>query len=101
MGSGGYMSWFRRDGSDLILQVQVQPRASNNALAGVIGDCLKVRLTAPPVEGQANEHLIAYLAKLFGVPKNSVILERGDTSRQKQLRIRSPKKLPENLDWDI
>ncbi len=95
------MSWFRRDGSDLILQIRVQPRASNDALAGVIGDCLKVRLTAPPVEGRANEHLIAYLAKLFGVPKNSVILERGASSKRKQLRIRSPKKLPENLDWGI
>ena len=70
-------------------------------MAGVIGDYLKVRLTAPAVEGRANQHLIAYLAKLFGVPKNSVILERGDTSRRKQLRICSPKKMPENLDWGI
>ena len=95
------MSWFRRDGTDLILQIRVQPRASNDALAGVIGDYLKVRLTAPPVEGRANEHLIAYLAKLFGVPKSSVILERGATSQRKQLRIRTPKRLPENLDWGI
>ena len=95
------MSWFRRDGTDLILQIRVQPRASNDALAGVIGDYLKIRLTAPPVEGRANEYLIAYLAKLFGVPKSSVILERGATSQRKQLRIRAPKKLPENLDWGI
>lgn len=94
------MNWFRRDGSDLILQIRVQPRASQDALAGVTGDYLKVRLTAPPVEGRANEYLIAYLARLFGVPKNRVILERGDTSRLKQLRICSPKKLPQDLDWD-
>ncbi len=94
------MSWFRRDGSDLILQVRVQPRASRDAIAGVMGDCLKIRLTAPPVEGKANNHLIAYLAELFGVPKNHVILERGDSSKQKRLRIRTPKKLPKNLDWD-
>lgn len=94
------MGWFRRDGSDLILQIRVQPRASADSIAGVIGDCLKVRLTAPPVEGKANEHLIAYLARLFGVPKSQVILERGDTSKHKQLRIRSPRKLPENLDWN-
>ncbi|MBI3777521.1 MAG: YggU family protein [Gammaproteobacteria bacterium] len=93
------MSWFRRDGSDLILQVRVQPRASRDAIAGVMGDCLKIRLTAPPVEGKANNHLIAYLAELFGVPKNHVILERGDSSKQKRLRIRTPKKLPKNLDW--
>lgn len=95
------MGWFRRDGSDLILQIRVQPRASKDAIAGIMGDCLKIRLTAPPVEGQANNHLIAYLARLFGVPKNHVILERGDASRLKQLRICSPKKLPDNLDWAL
>lgn len=66
-----------------------------------MGDSLKVRLTSPPVDGQANNHLIAYLAELFGVPKNCVILEQGANSRRKQLRIRSPIKLPENLDWGI
>ena len=95
------MGWFRRDGSDIILQIRVQPRASKDAIAGVMGDSLKIRLTSPPVEGKANDHLTAYLARLFGVPKSHIILERGATSRQKQLRIRSPKKLPENLDWDI
>lgn len=95
------MSWFRRDGADVVLQVQIQPRASRDAVAGVIGDRLKIRLTAPPVEGRANEHLIAYLAKLFGVSKSSVILEQGDSARYKRLRIRSPKKYPESLDWRI
>lgn len=93
------MAWFRRDGSDLILQVRVQPRASVDAVSGIGGDYLKIRLTAAPVEGKANERLIAYLARLFGVPKSHVILERGDRSKHKILRIRSPKKLPENLDW--
>jgi uncharacterized protein len=93
------MGWFRRDGSDLILQVRVQPRASADAIAGVMGEHLKIRLTAPPVEGKANEHLVAYLARLFGVPKSHVILERGGTSKLKSLRILSPTKLPENLDW--
>jgi uncharacterized protein (TIGR00251 family) len=93
------MVWFRRDGPDLVLQVHVQPRASADALAGVMGDRLKIRLTAPPVEGRANEHLVAYLAKLFGIPRQQVVLERGESSKYKQLRIRSPQKLPENLDW--
>jgi uncharacterized protein len=89
--------WFRREGPDIILHVQVQPRASTDAVAGVIGDYLKIRIAAPPVEGRANEHLIAYLAKLFGVPKNSVILERGDTAKRKVVRVRSPGKLPDIL----
>jgi len=95
------VGWLRRDGPDLVLQVQIQPRASSDAIAGVLGDRLKIRLTAAPVEGKANEHLIAYLARLFGVPKSQVILERGAGSKHKQLRIHSPKKLPENLDWDV
>jgi uncharacterized protein (TIGR00251 family) len=93
------VAWFRQEGSDLILQIQVQPRASRDAVAGVMGSHLKIRLTTPPVDGRANEHLIAYLAKLFGVPKSSVILEQGAASRRKLLRIRSPKKRPDNLDW--
>jgi uncharacterized protein (TIGR00251 family) len=95
------VGWLRRDGPDLVLQVQIQPRASSDAIAGVLGDRLKIRLTAAPVEGKANEHLIAWLARLFGVPKSQVILERGAGSKHKQLRIHSPKKLPENLDWGL
>lgn len=95
------MGWLRRDGPDLVLQVQIQPRASSDAIAGVLGDRLKIRLTAPPVEGKANEHLIAWLARLFGVPRSQVILERGAGSKHKQVRIRSPRKLPEILDWDV
>lgn len=71
------MAWFRRDESDLILQVRVQPHASVDAVSGVVGDYLKIRLTAAPVEGKANERLIAYLARLFGVPKSHVILRAG------------------------
>ena len=93
------MGWFRRDGTDLILQLQVQPRAKSDAITGVIGDRLKIRLKAPPVEGRANGQLVAYLAKLFDVPRRHVVLERGDASQHKQLRIHSPQKLPENLDW--
>lgn len=95
------MNWFRREGADLVLQIQVQPRAKSDTIAGVIGDCLKVRLTAPPVDGRANEHLVAYLAKQFGVPRSHVVLERGASSKRKLLRILSPQKLPENLDWGM
>ena len=62
---------------------------------------MKIRLTAPPVDSRANEHLVAYLAKLFDVPRSHVELERGNASKRKQLRIRSPQKLPENLDWGM
>ena len=61
------MPWFRWDGEDLVLQVRIQPRASRNALAGVVGNYLKVRITAPPLEGRANAQLIAFVAKQFGI----------------------------------
>ncbi len=65
----------------------VQPRASKNALCGLQGDELKVRLTSPPVEGAANKLCCAFFAKLLGVSKSSVTLVRGDKSRHKQIVV--------------
>ena len=67
--------------------VRVVPRASRNEIAGVHGDALKVRLTAPPVEGRANEALIAFLAKLLSVRKSQVEIVAGGTSRRKMIRV--------------
>lgn len=87
--------WCRWDGDDLILQVRVQPRASRDECSGVQGQHLKIRLTAPPVDGKANTGLIAFLAKRFKVPKSQVQLLSGETSREKRLRIRKPAQLPD------
>ncbi len=73
------------------------PRASRDEIAGVHDHSLKLQITAPPTEGQANRHLIRFLAKAFGVPRSSVELLRGQKARDKELRIRSPKKIPESL----
>jgi uncharacterized protein (TIGR00251 family) len=89
--------WFRWDGPDLLLRVQVQPRARRDELIGVCGEAVKVRLTAPPVEGKANDGLRSFLAGQFGIPKSRVVLERGQTSRNKLIRLRSPKRLPSAL----
>ena len=67
--------------------VRVVPRASRNEIVGVHGDALKVRLTAPPVEGRANEALIAFLAKRLGVRKSQVEIVAGATSRRKMIRV--------------
>lgn len=90
--------WFRWDGPDLVLRVQVQPRASRDGLAGVAGDCLKVRVAAPPVEGAANERLTAFLAELFGVPKRRVNLLHGQGGRHKLVRISAPRQVPADLN---
>jgi uncharacterized protein (TIGR00251 family) len=89
--------WYRWDGEDLVLSLKIQPKASRDEFAEPLGDELKVRITAPPVDGKANSHLIAFLAKTFGVPKGAVILESGSSSRSKRLRIQKPRRLPKNV----
>lgn len=69
-------------------KIRVQPRASRNQLAGPYQDGVKVRLTAPPVDGEANQACIDYFAQLFGVAKAQVELIAGHTGRSKVLRIR-------------
>jgi len=74
------------DGS-LLLRVHVQPRASANGLAGLQGGMLKLRLTSPPVDGKANQAVIACLAKLFHLPKAALTIKSGHQSRHKTVRI--------------
>lgn len=72
-----------------LIRVWVQPGAKKDDVAQVQGDMLKVRLRAPAVENKANEALILFLAKLLGVPKSSLELASGQTSRKKAVRIRA------------
>jgi len=67
--------------------VRVQPRASSNEIAGVHGDAVKIRLTAPPVDGAANEELVAFLSKVFVVARKSVRILAGESSRSKIVEI--------------
>ena len=67
--------------------IKVQPRARKNAVVGTLGDVLKVSLTAPPVEGKANEACIEFFAKLLKVPRSSVTIAAGQTSRNKVICI--------------
>jgi len=66
--------------------VKVHPRAKKNAITGEVGDALKVSLTAPPVEGKANEACIDFFARLLKVPRSSVSIASGQTSRNKVIR---------------
>jgi uncharacterized protein len=67
--------------------VKVHPRAKKNAITGEGGDALKLDLTAPPVEGKANEACIEFFAKLLKVPRSSVTIAAGLTSRNKVIRV--------------
>lgn len=86
--------WYRWEGDSLIIKVRVQPRASRDELGEVLEGYLKVRITAPPVDGKANAHLVRFLAEVFRVAKSRITLLDGETSREKRLRIESPRSLP-------
>jgi uncharacterized protein len=88
--------WHRWDGRDLVLTMRVQPRASRDELL-LDGARLKVRITAPPVDGAANAHLLRFLAAEFGVAPSLTELVRGAAGRDKVVRIAAPNKLPEQL----
>jgi uncharacterized protein (TIGR00251 family) len=86
-------SLIRREGSDLLLHLRVQPRASKDELL-VDGERLRLRITAPPVDGAANNHLIRFLAKTFGVSNSRVEIVRGLSGREKTVRIIEPTVIP-------
>jgi uncharacterized protein (TIGR00251 family) len=90
-------TWYRWDGADLVLNLRVQPRARRDELGEPIGDQLRVRITAPPVEGKANAHLARFLADRFGVPVARVTILAGDQGRSKRLRIAAPSQLPTGI----
>jgi uncharacterized protein (TIGR00251 family) len=68
-------------------RVRIQPRSSRDEIVGLHGDALKIRLTAPPVEGKANQALTKFLAKRLRVPPSDVEILTGHTSRQKRVRV--------------
>jgi len=72
----------------LVLKIFVLPRSSKNMLAGRHGDTLKIKLTAPPVEGAANKMCLSFLAQHLGLPKSSLEIVSGHTGRTKLILVR-------------
>ncbi len=71
------------------IEIRVQPRASRNTISGVRAGVLRIRVTAPPVDGQANAAAIALLAQALDVPKSAIRLVKGASSRDKTLAVES------------
>lgn len=67
--------------------IKVHPRAKKNAVTGQVGNALKVSLTAPPIDGRANDACIEFFAKLLKVPQSSVTIASGQASRNKVIRV--------------
>lgn len=81
--------YIKEESKAVIFKVRVQPRASKNQVAELLGDAIKIRLTAPPVDGEANKALQDYIAKLFKIPKGRVELVSGHTGRNKYIRVKN------------
>ena len=87
--------FYQWQGKDLILSVRVQPKASKDEVVGEQEGALKIRITAPPVDGKANKQLIGFLSRIFRIPKSNIVLMSGESARIKRLRIHAPKVLPD------
>jgi len=79
--------YVKEDQDGVLFKVRVQPRAAKNQVAGLYEDALKLRLTAPPVDGEANEACRAFLAGLLDVPRSRVEIVSGHTGRSKMIKV--------------
>ena len=79
----------QKDGNFIILDVFVQPKASEDLIVGFHGQALKVKVTAPPTGGKANQRLRKILAEALNIGQSNIEITRGHTSRRKVLRIRN------------
>ncbi len=88
----------------MTLNLHVQPKASKDEWSGLHGDRLKLRIKAAPIDGKANQQLIAFIAQQFAVSKSACKLISGESGREKRVAISSAKKLPllpDELHFDI
>lgn len=75
------------DNGNVTFAVKVHPRAKKDGISGELGEALKLSLTAPPLDGRANQACIEFLAKLLKVPRSSVTIASGHTNRNKVIRV--------------
>lgn len=81
------MPWMKEEDGAVVVNVWLQPRASKNKLVGIYGDCLKIKVTSPPVDNRANEKLCDYLAGLMGMSKRDINIIKGGKMRTKKVKI--------------
>ncbi len=91
------MNWYQIGRDGVSLQVHAQPGAKRTEVVGLHGDCIKVRLAYPPVDGRANACLVEFIAERLGVKKHQVTIARGLGSRRKTVLVRAVGVRPEVL----
>jgi uncharacterized protein (TIGR00251 family) len=80
-------SWLKNHSKGVVLLLYIQPGASTTGLAGLHGERVKVKIKAPPKDGEANEELIEYFSSILNISKSKIYLIRGENSRQKDLLV--------------
>jgi uncharacterized protein (TIGR00251 family) len=83
-----YKEVLKPSGPDTFLAIKVVPRSSKNQLMGIENEELKIKIKAPPVDGEANEEAIVFISEVLGFSKRNLSVERGKTSRHKVIKIR-------------
>ncbi len=81
------MLYLKKHPDGITFKVRVQPRAKMNTVVGLLGDALKIKLTAPPVDGAANMMCLKFLAGLLNIPKSALEIVSGKTGREKMIRL--------------
>ncbi len=91
--------WLRADGDGVMLTLHIQPGAKRTEVVGLHGEALKIRLASPPVDGKANDALLAFISGKVGAGRTAVELVSGQTSRSKRVRIAgvTPERVAEAL----
>ena len=84
------MGWWTRTPQGWQIAVHAQPGAKRSAVVGLHGERLKVRIAAPPIDGRANDALVAFLAEALGVPRSRIRVVKGESSREKRVAIDDP-----------
>lgn len=84
------MAYFEKKNGTIILNVRVTPRASKDEIQGIVGDRLKVRIMAPPLEGKANAQLVKFLSRRLKIPRAHIEILSGESGRDKRIRISDP-----------
>ncbi len=79
---------YKKTKDGIVIEVKVEPRSSKKGIAGVMDNVLKVKLTAPPVEGEANEQLVEVISEVTGVRKSNIRIVRGLSSKRKIVEIK-------------
>ena len=81
------MNWYQTGRDGVTIHIHAQPGAKRTEVVGLYGDCMKVRLASPPVDGKANECLIEFLARRLGVKRAQITISRGMSSRRKSVFV--------------